>query len=147
MLSDDNVTCASDSFIKNVFRENFAATARSSLALICYSVSSRLNDPPVQILLQTAPHPNLLASDEISVTVSLFVILFFEQFILLYHHWISVVDCGDKIIIVLKHPLGILSAFVLSCYKYSYHRGMFLVNLHCSIQTVSNLHPKFCVDC
>ena len=75
VLSDNNLTCASGTFT-NAFRENFTA-ARSSLALIWYSISSRLDAPPVRILLQTAPHPKLLASDEISITGSLFVILFF----------------------------------------------------------------------
>ena len=111
VLSDNNWTCTWDTFTK-VFRENFAA--RSFLALIWYSISSRLNAPSIQILLQTAPHPKLLLSDEISMAGPPFVILFLEQFIVLYHHWKSVIDCGDKIIIASNHPLDILGAFVLS---------------------------------
>ena len=79
MLSDNNLTCASDTFT-NVFRENFAT--RGSLGLIWYFISSRLNVPPVLILLQTTPHSKLLASHEISILGSPFVILFLEEFIL-----------------------------------------------------------------
>ena len=107
--------CVSDTFT-NVFRENFAT--RSSLALIWNSISSRLNAPPVRILLQTAPYQKLLASNKISLTGSAFIVLLLEQFILLYHHWTSVIDCGDKIIKGSMHPLDILSAFILSCSKY-----------------------------
>ena len=82
VLPDNNV--ASDTFT-NVFRENFVV--RISLALIWYSISSRLNAPPVRILLQKAPQRKLLASDEISETGSHFVILFLEQFALLYYHY------------------------------------------------------------
>ena len=74
VLSGNNLTCASDT-LTNVFRVNFAA--RSSSALIWYFISARLNASSVRILLQTAPHPKLLASDEISITGSHFVILFF----------------------------------------------------------------------
>ena len=115
VLSDNNLTCVSDTFT-NVFRENFAT--RSSLALIWNSISSRLNAPPVRILLQTAPYQKLLASNKISLTGSAFIVLLLEQFILLYHHWTSVIDCGDKIIKGSMHPLDILSAFILSCSKY-----------------------------
>ena len=115
VLSNNNLICASGTFT-NVFRANFAA--RSSLALIWYSISWRLNAPPVRILLQTAPHRKLYASDDISITDSLFVMLFLEKFMLFYHHWASIIDCGDKIIIASKHPFDILSAFVLSCSKY-----------------------------
>ena len=73
VLSDNNLTCTSGTFT-NVFRKNFAAI--SSLALIWYSIYSRLNAPPVRILLQTAPHPKLLLSDEILITGSSFVVLF-----------------------------------------------------------------------
>ena len=83
VLSDNNLTCTSGTFT-NVFRENLAP--RSFLALIWYFILSRLNAPPVRILLQAAPHPKLLASDEISITGSPFVILLLEQFMLLYHH-------------------------------------------------------------
>ena len=65
VMYDNNLTCASSTFT-NVFRENFAA--RSSFALILYSISSILNVSPVRILLQTAPYPKLVASDEISIT-------------------------------------------------------------------------------
>ena len=58
VLSDNNLTCESGTFT-NVFRENFAA--RSYLALTQYSILSRLNAPSVPILLQTDPHPKLLA--------------------------------------------------------------------------------------
>ena len=118
VLSDNNVIWASDTF-RNVFRENFAA--RSSFILLWYSISSRLNVPPVRIFLETAPHPKLLGSDEILITASPFVILFLEQFILLYHHWTSVIDYGDKIIIASKYPLDILSAFVLYIYSELLH--------------------------
>ena len=114
VLSDNNLTCASDTFT-NVFRKSFAT--KSSLPLIWYSISLRLNVTPVRILLQTAHHLKLPSSDEISITGSPFVILFLKQFILLYLHWTSIVDCGDEIIIV-KHPLDILSTFVLSFSKY-----------------------------
>ena len=67
VLSYNNLTSASGTFT-NVYREKCAA--RSSLALIWYSISSRLNAPPMQILLQTAPHAKLLVSDEISITGS-----------------------------------------------------------------------------
>ena len=83
VLSDNNLTCVSDAFT-NVFRENFAT--RSSLALIWNSISSRLNAPPVRILLQTAPYQKLLASNKILLTGSAFIVLLLEQFILLYHH-------------------------------------------------------------
>ena len=46
----------------------------------------KVNASLVQILLQTAVHPKLLASDEISITGSPFAILFLEQFMLLYHY-------------------------------------------------------------
>ena len=82
VLSDNNLTCASDTFT-NVFRENVAA--RISLASIWYFISARLNAPPVRILLQTAPHQKLLLSKEISITGLLFLILFLELFMLLYH--------------------------------------------------------------
>ena len=72
----------------------------------------------MQIFLQAAPHQKLLASDESSITGSTFVILFLEQFILLYYHWTPVNDCGDKINIASKHPVDILSTFILSCPKY-----------------------------
>ena len=115
VLSGNNLTCASDTFT-NVFRVNFAA--RSYSALIWYFISARLNASSVRISLQTAPHPKLLASDEISITSSHFVILFLELFMLLYHHSMLIINYGDKIIIASKRPLYILSEFILSCSKY-----------------------------
>ena len=82
------------------------------------NVLSRLNAPRMRISLLAAPHSKLLASDEISITGSPFVILFLEQFILLNRYLTSVIGCGDKFIITSKHPLDILSAFVLPCSKY-----------------------------
>ena len=61
LLPDNNLTFAPA--FANVFREKF--TARSLLALKWYSILPRLNDLPVRILLEKAPHPKLLASDEI----------------------------------------------------------------------------------
>ena len=65
VFPDNNLTCASDTF-PNIFRENFAA--RSTLALIYYSISLRLIAPPVPKLLQTAHHPKLATSNEIPIT-------------------------------------------------------------------------------
>ena len=83
VFPDNNLTCASDTF-PNVFRENVAA--RSTLALLIYhSISLRLIALPVPKLLQTAPHPKLVTSNEIPITGLPFVILLLEKLFLLYH--------------------------------------------------------------
>ena len=59
-------------------------------------------------------HHEISIPDSAFVISSLLYFLCYMLFviILLYHHWTSIIDCGDKIIIALKHPLDNLSTFV-----------------------------------